>query len=173
MNHWLGVRTTKLEAAKPKDTMNTRFLKEAREIEKRWENSGLLKGLDDRFVRSNTAVMLEGQRLWNETTTVAAATSVLLENQRLMNEMTSEKIDAMKFKRYGCNCEKKRTAPVRPVKPVFRGKFQEASGKYKGRIYDPKAMSDGVAKLRAESIAAFDKTKSIQPKKKEDEPLAE
>src|SRR4051812_21770036 len=50
-------------------SINARFLNEAREIERRWEATKLLKGLDDRFVRSATAVLLENQRLMNEVST--------------------------------------------------------------------------------------------------------
>lgn len=45
---------------------NTRFLNEAKELEARWAKSGLLDGLDDRYCRATTAVLLESQRLMNE-----------------------------------------------------------------------------------------------------------
>ena len=50
-------------------SINSRFLNEAREIERRWDSTKLLKGIDDRFVRSATAVLLENQRLMNEAMT--------------------------------------------------------------------------------------------------------
>lgn len=50
-------------------SINARFLNEAREIERRWDSTKLLKGIDDRFVRSATAVLLENQRLINESMT--------------------------------------------------------------------------------------------------------
>jgi len=49
--------------------MNARFLNEAQELEARWAKSGLLDGIKDRFSRQTTAVMLECQRLHNETGT--------------------------------------------------------------------------------------------------------
>lgn len=48
---------------------NARFLNEARELESRWSQTGLLEGVSDRYVRSCTAVMLENQRLINELST--------------------------------------------------------------------------------------------------------
>jgi Major capsid protein Gp23 len=48
---------------------NSRFLNEAKELETRWGQTGLLKGIDDRYVRSATAVLLENQRLMNEVST--------------------------------------------------------------------------------------------------------
>jgi hypothetical protein len=45
---------------------NARFLNEAKELEKRWSQNGLLDGIKDRFTRQVTAKMLESQRLWNE-----------------------------------------------------------------------------------------------------------
>jgi len=48
---------------------NARFLNEAKELEGRWGQTGLLDGIDDRFVRSTTAVLLENQRLMNEVST--------------------------------------------------------------------------------------------------------
>ena len=50
-------------------SINARFLNEAREIEGRWSKTKLLNGLNDRFVRSATAVLLENQRLMNEAMT--------------------------------------------------------------------------------------------------------
>lgn len=50
-------------------SINSRFLNEARDIERRWDATKLLKGIDDRFVRSATAVLLENQRLMNEAMT--------------------------------------------------------------------------------------------------------
>ena len=49
--------------------MNNKFLNEAKELEARWAKTGLLDGLGDRFSRQTTAVMLECQRLHNETGT--------------------------------------------------------------------------------------------------------
>lgn len=48
---------------------NAKFLNEARELETRWSRTGLLEGLDDRYVRSACAVLLENQRLMNEVST--------------------------------------------------------------------------------------------------------
>jgi hypothetical protein len=48
---------------------NSKFLNEARELEGRWGKTGLLEGLDDKYVRSATAVLLENQRLMNEVST--------------------------------------------------------------------------------------------------------
>ena len=48
---------------------NSKFLNEAREIETRWKKTGLLEGIQDRYVRSATAVLLENQRLMNEVST--------------------------------------------------------------------------------------------------------
>jgi hypothetical protein len=56
-NYWLENR---------KNKSNFRFLAEAREIEKHWERTGLLKGLEGRIVRPCTAILLESQRLCNE-----------------------------------------------------------------------------------------------------------
>lgn len=42
--------------------MNSKFLKEAIEMENRWSKSGLLDGLDVRWMRSTCAVLLESQR---------------------------------------------------------------------------------------------------------------
>jgi len=48
---------------------NSRFLNEAREMEGKWGKTGLLEGIDDRYIRSTTAVLLENQRLINEVST--------------------------------------------------------------------------------------------------------
>ena len=48
---------------------NARFLNEARELETRWNKTGILRGIEDPYVRSATAVLLENQRLINETST--------------------------------------------------------------------------------------------------------
>jgi hypothetical protein len=48
---------------------NSRFLNEAKEVQKKWASTGLLEGLDDEYVRSTTAVILENQRLFNEMST--------------------------------------------------------------------------------------------------------
>jgi hypothetical protein len=58
---------------------NAKFLNEARELESRWGRTGLLNGIEDRYVRS--------------------ATAVLLENQRLMNEVSTDTSDIAQFKR--------------------------------------------------------------------------
>jgi hypothetical protein len=49
--------------------INSKFLNEAKELESRWKKTGLLEGIEDRYVRSNTAVLLENQRLINESNT--------------------------------------------------------------------------------------------------------
>lgn len=49
--------------------MNTKFLQEAKDLEARWAKSGLLDGIKDKFDRKTTAVLLECQRLHNETGT--------------------------------------------------------------------------------------------------------
>ena len=48
---------------------NARFLNEAKELETRWNKTGILKGIEDPYVRSSTAVLLENQRLLNEVST--------------------------------------------------------------------------------------------------------
>jgi len=48
---------------------NSRFLNEAKECESLWAPTGLLEGINDRFTRSCAAVLLENQRLMNETAT--------------------------------------------------------------------------------------------------------
>lgn len=48
---------------------NARFLNEARELEGRWSQTGLLEGIGDKYTRSCTAVLLENQRLMNEVST--------------------------------------------------------------------------------------------------------
>lgn len=45
---------------------NAKFLNEARELEGRWKKTGLLEGIQDRYTRECTAVLLESQRLMNE-----------------------------------------------------------------------------------------------------------
>ncbi len=50
-------------------TGNAKFLNEARELEKRWKKTGLLENIEDRYIRSTTAVLLENQRLMNEVST--------------------------------------------------------------------------------------------------------
>jgi hypothetical protein len=49
--------------------INAKFLNEAKELEGRWKKTGLLEGIEDRYVRSTTAVLLENQRLINEVST--------------------------------------------------------------------------------------------------------
>jgi len=58
---------------------NARFLNEAKELEGRWAKTGLLSGIEDRYTR--------------------AATAVLLENQRLINEVSTDTADIAQFKR--------------------------------------------------------------------------
>ena len=48
---------------------NAKFLNEARELERRWHQTGLLEGIKDKYERSCTAVLLENQRLMNEVST--------------------------------------------------------------------------------------------------------
>jgi len=49
--------------------MNAKFLNEAKELEQQWGKTGLLEGIKDQYTRSTTAVLLENQRLINETAT--------------------------------------------------------------------------------------------------------
>jgi hypothetical protein len=49
--------------------MNSRFLNEAKAIESKWAKTKLLNKIEDRFVRSATAVLLENQWLMNEAMT--------------------------------------------------------------------------------------------------------
>jgi len=58
---------------------NSMFLNEAKQLENRWSKTGLLNNIEDRFVRS--------------------ATAVLLENQRIVNEMATDTSDIAQFKR--------------------------------------------------------------------------
>jgi hypothetical protein len=48
---------------------NSKFLNEARELEGKWGQTGLLEGIDNRYERSCAAVLLENQRLFNEIAT--------------------------------------------------------------------------------------------------------
>ena len=48
---------------------NARFLNEAKQLETRWAKTGLLSNIEDKYVRSATAVLLENQRLVNEAST--------------------------------------------------------------------------------------------------------
>jgi hypothetical protein len=48
---------------------NARFLNEAKELERKWSRTGLLRGIDNRYERSASAVLLENQRLMNEIST--------------------------------------------------------------------------------------------------------
>lgn len=48
---------------------NAKFLNEAKIVEEKWSKTKLLKGIDDRFTRSATAVLLENQELVNESMT--------------------------------------------------------------------------------------------------------
>ena len=61
------------------NSANAKFLNEARELERRWHQTGLLEGINDKYARS--------------------CTSVLLENQRLMNEVSTDTGDIAQFKR--------------------------------------------------------------------------
>lgn len=51
------------------NTGNAQFLNEARELEGRWGALGLLEGLQNKYDRATTAVLLENQRLMNEIST--------------------------------------------------------------------------------------------------------
>jgi len=51
------------------NSANAKFLNEARELERRWHQTGLLEGINDKYARSCTAVLLENQRLMNEVST--------------------------------------------------------------------------------------------------------
>jgi len=59
---------------------NARFLNEARELEGKWSQTGLLEGIDSRYERSCAAVLLENQRLFNE---VATDTSDVAQFKRI------------------------------------------------------------------------------------------
>ncbi len=48
---------------------NAKFLNEAKELESRWAQTGLLENINDKYTRSCTAVLLENQRLINEAST--------------------------------------------------------------------------------------------------------
>jgi len=48
---------------------NSRFLNEAKVLETRWAKTGLLNNIEDKYVRSATAVLLENQLLVNEAST--------------------------------------------------------------------------------------------------------
>ena len=50
-------------------TANSKFLNEAAVLENRWSQTGLLEGLDSKYDRHCTAVLLENQRLMNEVST--------------------------------------------------------------------------------------------------------
>ena len=49
--------------------INARFLNEAKQLEGRWAETGLLKGIKEKYTRSCAAVLLENQRLINEIST--------------------------------------------------------------------------------------------------------
>jgi hypothetical protein len=51
------------------NNINAKFLNEARELEGRWAETGLLNGIKDKYTRSCAAVLLENQRLINEIST--------------------------------------------------------------------------------------------------------
>ena len=59
---------------------NSKFLNEAKELERRWSQTGLLEGIKDKYERSCTAVLLENQRLMNE---VATDTSDIAQFKRI------------------------------------------------------------------------------------------
>ena len=46
---------------------NAKFLVEAKELQGRWTKTGLLEGMENLQSRSSSAVLLECQRLFNET----------------------------------------------------------------------------------------------------------
>lgn len=48
---------------------NARFLNEAKELDSKWAETGLLEGIDNRYERSCAAVLLENQYLFNEVST--------------------------------------------------------------------------------------------------------
>lgn len=48
---------------------NARFLNEAKELGTRWAKSGLLEGMDKSMSRQSAAVLMECERLHNETGT--------------------------------------------------------------------------------------------------------
>jgi hypothetical protein len=48
---------------------NAKFLNEAKELDTRWAKLGLLEGIDKKYSRQSSAVLLECQRLFNETGT--------------------------------------------------------------------------------------------------------
>jgi hypothetical protein len=50
-------------------SLNSRLLNEAQDLEQKWGQVGLLNGIQDRYTRSMTAVLLENQRLINEVST--------------------------------------------------------------------------------------------------------
>lgn len=49
--------------------MNSNLVNNAKDLEKLWNKTGLLEGIDDKLTRQTTAVLLENQRLINETAT--------------------------------------------------------------------------------------------------------
>ena len=59
---------------------NSKFLNEAKDLERRWSQTGLLEGIKDKYERSCTAVLLENQRLMNE---VATDTSDIAQFKRI------------------------------------------------------------------------------------------
>lgn len=59
---------------------NSRLLNEAKELEKLWSETKLLDGIDNRFDRGTTAILLENQRLMNE---VATDTSDVAQFKRI------------------------------------------------------------------------------------------
>lgn len=67
--------------------MNNKFLNEAKELESRWAKSGLLEGIDDRFIRGQTAALLECQRLVNET---AASYFSIVKNGKIVAQIPTK-----------------------------------------------------------------------------------
>lgn len=59
---------------------NAKFLAEAHDLERRWGATGLLDGVNGKYLRACTAVMLENQRLMNE---VATDTSDISQFKRI------------------------------------------------------------------------------------------
>lgn len=50
-------------------SVNSMFLNEARKLDGKWSQTGLLEGIDNKHTRSATAVLLENQKLFNELST--------------------------------------------------------------------------------------------------------
>ncbi len=52
----------KTQNTEVKNTINSKFLKEAKELEALWTKTGLLEGITEKYIRSSSSVLLEGQR---------------------------------------------------------------------------------------------------------------